>query len=411
MIRKLRWKFVLINMLIVTLILTAIGVLMLEVTRDNLRKDSISMLYQAANENFTISWPRSYEDGTSDKEINLPYFSVMVGVDGSVVLLDNQFGAVADADQLKSIVQACMDESGSVGSLPAFRLRYLRQEKLLGWRITFVDISQELSTLQALLYHLIIIFAGTLIVFFFISVLLARWATGPVEESWKKQRQFVSDASHELKTPLTVILSNVDMLQTYGEGLGEREARWVDNIKASSGQMTELVEELLTLARSDNQSPKNRIREEVDFSELVTDEVLLFEAPLFEAGKTLEDEIAEHLTVTGDPSKLRRLVDILLDNAKKYAAPHSTVTLRLKPEGQKRVRLSVNTKGDPIPQDQLKRIFERFYRADQARSSEGFGLGLSIAAQIAEEHQGKLWAESSEGIGNTFFFSLPRKKE
>jgi signal transduction histidine kinase len=184
----------------------------------------------------------------------------------------------------------------------------------------------------------------------------------------------------------------------------------VDNIQASSTQMTQLVEELLTLARSDNQTPKALVRERVELSELVEESVLLFEAPLLEAHRPLEDHIASGLAVTGDPAKLRRLTEILLDNARKYAQPHTTVTLSLRAEGQKKVRLSVNTKGDPIPAQQRERIFERFYRSDQARSSEGFGLGLSIARSIADEHQGKLWVESREGEGNTFHFTLPRAK-
>ena len=404
MIRKLRWKFVLTNMLMVSLILTAIAALVVTATRNTLRDNSLSVLYRVAREGSSFSWPSLYQDSSDS---NLPYFSVLLETDGSVVLLDNQYGAVEDTQQLQSIVRSCVEQDQKTGALNEYRLRYLKQSLGFGWRIYFVDISQEWSILRALLYRLGQIFAGTLVAFFLLSLLLSRWATRPVEESWKKQRQFVSDASHELKTPLTVILSNVDLLNRYGGGLGEKEQRWVDNIQASSGQMSELVEELLPLARSDNQSPKALIRERVDLSELVEETVLLFEAPLLEADRPLTDEIAPNLHVTGDAAKLRRLTEILLDNAKKYAQPHTTVTLRLQPEGGKRVRLSVNTKGEPIPKDQRERIFERFYRSDRARSSEGFGLGLSIARSIAQEHQGRLWVESAPGEGNTFFFSLP----
>jgi signal transduction histidine kinase len=167
------------------------------------------------------------------------------------------------------------------------------------------------------------------------------------------------------------------------------------------------VEELLTLARSDSQSKKDLVHGTVDWSELVEESVLLFEAPLLEADRPLEDHIAPGITVSGDPAKLRRLTEILLDNARKNAQPHTTVTLRLEREGGKRARLSVNTKGKPIPPEQRERIFERFYRSDQARSSEGFGLGLAIAQAVAREHKGKLWLESAKDTGNTFSFSLP----
>lgn len=399
-IQKLRLKFVLTNMLIVTIILGTMCAAVLAITRQNLRQESIRYLRQAAQEDFSMSWPGLQREN----EINLPNFTVVVGIDGSVALLSNNFGAVEDADQLKAVVQSCMQQPESLGELKTYSLRYLRSETLLGWRITFVDASQEYSTIKVLATYMLIIGSAAFGVFFLISFLLARWATRPVEESWKRQRQFVSDASHELKTPLTVILSNVDLLEN-GSGQDAQQKRWLDNIRAASGQMTELVEGLLTLARHDNQTKNNLIREKIDLSELAEEQVLLFEPLLFEAGKTLEEYIEENLSVTGDPSKLKRLIAVLLDNARKYAENGTTVTLNLTSEG-KRVRLSVNTKGTPIPKDQLERLFERFYRAEQSRTSEGYGLGLSIARQIAEEHGGKLWAESSEAEGNTFVFTM-----
>lgn len=318
MIRKLRWKFVLTNMLMVSLVLSAIAVLVVTAARTALRDNSLSVLYRVAREDSSFRWPSLSRNGG---EINLPYFSVMVGTDGSVVLLENQYGAVEDEEQLQSIVQSCVDQEQTTGVLPEYRLRYLKQPRLFGQCLYFVDVSQEWSILRDLLYRLGLVFAGTLVAFFLISLVLSRWATGPVEESWKKQRQFVSDASHELKTPLTVILSNVDLLRRYSGGLGEKEQRWVDNIQASSGQMSQLVEELLTLARSDNQSPQTLIRERLDLSELVEESVLLFEAPLLEADRPLEDHIAPGLSVTGDAAKLRRLTEILLDNAKSTPSP------------------------------------------------------------------------------------------
>lgn len=290
--------------------------------------------------------------------------------------------------------------------------QYLVQEKDYGYIAVFAERGIETQMLSQLMEVSLWVAGVTFAVLILVSIFLSRWAVRPVKTAFDKQRQFVSDASHELKTPLAVIASNVDMLQECGESLNDRELRWLDNIRASSDQMTYLVEELLTLARAENdQSGKEQVRETVPLSDLVTDEVLLFEPILYEAGKELDDHITENLLVSGDPGKLRRLVNILLDNARKYADSPSVVTLRLEPEGAKRVRLTVNTKGDPIPHDQLERIFERFYRADQARSSEGFGLGLSIASQIAQEHGGRLWAESSLDEGNTFLFSMPRLRE
>lgn len=403
-LKRLRGKFVFINMTIVTVILLVMGLSVLTVTRGNLQRQSVDYLRRAAKEDFSYTFPNMGQGGHRN-EVNLPYFTLYVDNSGTSAVLSDRFGALENTEQLKSILTRCMSQPESMGELSEYHLRYLRSETLLGWRITFVDSSYEHLTLRTLATYLSVIGLATLAVFLFLSVRLAEWATRPVEESWKRQRQFVSDASHELKTPLTVILSNLDLLDGAKDTENPAKARWLDNIRAASGQMTELVEGLLTLARFDNQTAV-AVKERFDLSELAEEEALLYEPVLFEAEKTLEEHIEENIFVTGDPSKLRRLMTILLDNARKYAENGSVVTLTLAREGNKKVRLSVNTKGDVITAEELPRLFERFYRAEKSRTSEGYGLGLSIAAKIAEEHGGKIWAESDAEAGNTFVFEL-----
>lgn len=245
-LKRLRIKFILTNMSIVTVILLAMCVTMLTATRDSLRQQSIDCLRRAAQDGYSYSWPGLEERKRNN--INLPYFSVVVELDGSVTVTADRFGASEDTDQLKRIITDCMSQPEPLGELTAYRLRYLRSEGLLGLNITFVDSSHEHQTLQDLASVLLLIGGVTLGAFFFLSFQLARWATRPVEESWKRQRRFVSDASHELKTPLTVILSNLDLLERSGTEEDSKRLRWLDNIRAASGQMSELVEGLLTLA-------------------------------------------------------------------------------------------------------------------------------------------------------------------
>ena len=238
------------------------------------------------------------------------------------------------------------------------------------------------------------------------SAVLARWATKPVERAWGQQRQFLSDASHELKTPLTVILSNAELLSALP--LEERPARWADNILSESKQMKDLVEEMLTLARADNMTHAPALSE-VSFSDVAEDCALAFEPVAFEAGKPLEYTVAESTAVLGDGVRLRRLASILLDNAIKYGQAGGTVTLALE-KTERQARLTVSNPGDPIPPEQLPRLFERFYRADASRGEQsGFGLGLSIAAVIAQEHKGTLRAES-DSTSTRFIFTMPLKK-
>ena len=409
MIRRLRWKFVAINMAIVTLLMAIICSFLYMTTIAGLREDSLSVLRRVIRQEkmHVTVWERdggreSFWSGTpfQHQEVSLPYFTVDVNGTGSVSVVDSQFYDLEDEDSLLKVVQAGLTAEKDSGLLRGCRLRYLRKPVKEGYRVAFADVTQELSTARNLLINLLLIGLAALVGFFFISLLLARWAVRPVERSWKQQRQFVADASHELKTPLTVVLSNVDMLRSCREERGEKERRWVDNIRASSLQMKQLVEEMLTLARSDNMVRQDMVRERVNFSDLVLDSVLLFEPMVFEAGKRLEEEVADELYVIGDPAKLKRLVDVLLDNAQKYTQ-----------EGGRRARLTVRNQGEPIPAEDLERIFERFYRADKARTTGGFGLGLPIAREIAREHRGRLWAESDRTAGNTFCFSVPIVKE
>ena len=171
--------------------------------------------------------------------------------------------------------------------------------------------------------------------------------------------------------------------------------------------MGTLVEQLLLLARSDSGQAAASSFQPVNLTELVQSAALMFEPVAFEAGKTLElTDTEDSVTVSGDGSKLKRLLDILLDNAVKYADPGGQITLSLRREGRRAV-IAVTDQGAPIPREELEAIFRRFYRADRARSTQGFGLGLAIARSIAQEHRGKLWAQSDPAGYNTFFCSLP----
>ena len=239
-----------------------------------------------------------------------------------------------------------------------------------------------------------------------ISIVLARWATAPVEKAWRQQRQFLSDASHELKTPLTVILSNAELLQA--APLSDKPARWSENIRMEAQQMKNLVEEMLTLTRADNM-PHTAVLEEVSLSDIAADCALAFEPVAFEAGKPLDYHLAEDVTVLGDRDKLRQLVSVLLDNAIKYGQDGGTITMTLQ-KTDRHARLIVTNPGEPIPPEQLKRLFERFYRADASRGEKsGFGLGLPIANTIAAEHKGTLKAES-DAASTRFIFTMPLKK-
>ena len=235
------------------------------------------------------------------------------------------------------------------------------------------------------------------------SVLLSRWAVRPVARAWEQQRQFVADASHELKTPLTVILTNAELLREGTAGAEER--RFTDNILTMARPMRALVESLLELARGDA-CPAAGAMEPVDLSRLVQEAVLPFEPVFFEAGLTLSAEIREGLRVRGVEGQLRQVAEILLDNARKYTPSGGRVTLELTRSGR-HCLLSVAGPGTPLTRQQRQDVFKRFYRADPARSREGsWGLGLSIARETVARHGGRIWADSGPE-GNRFTVRLP----
>lgn len=416
MIRRLRWKFTLINMALVTVILAAILWFVLGSVRASLYEDSMDALRQA----ITLSEPQSYGPSLENSDTNrydllgtdkvqLPYFTIQLMGTDTVLILGNQFFDTSDPSALYDTVNAALESGQETGSLSlhGYSMRFLRTNTLVGQRIAFVDLAQEESTIQSLIHTLLLVGCGALTGFFFISLLLAHWAVRPVEKSWKQQRQFVSDASHELKTPLAVIRSSLDMLDQEPDAEEEKRRRWLENVRISSGQMQTLVEEMLMLARSDNATQQFSMTR-CDFSDIITSSLLLFEPIAFESGTLIQEEIPGGVFVQGDPGLLKRIADIYLDNACKYATPGSTIQVRLACDG-KRAVFCVYSAGTPIPKESLSRIFERFYRLDASRTEEGYGLGLSIASELAKLHRGKVWAQS-DPTGNTFYFSLPRIK-
>ena len=407
MIRKLQIKFVAMCMLLVTAVLGVVFLAVFLSAKQNIEIISRQVLQRVIEEDYTVGRPDLNPGG--EEEVLLPYFTVNVwersGIYNAYVT-GGTYADLQDTAELEEILTDCLRQEEDEGTIRSYGLRYLRRDLGLYLRMAFVDMSMEQATMREIMGSYLQIGAAALLLLLGVSILLARWATAPVARAWQQQRQFLSDASHELKTPLTVILSNAELLEA--APLGERPARWADNIRSEAKRMRSLVEEMLTLARADN-AVRSAVMAEISLSDLATDCVLAFEPVAFEAGKPLESDVAPDVTVLGDGDKLRQLVGVLLDNAIKYGRDGGAITLTLR-RTDRQARLTVSNPGDPIPPDQLRRLFERFYRADASRGEQtGFGLGLPIAASIASEHRGTLKAES-DAVSTRFLFTMPLKK-
>lgn len=411
MIRKLQIKFVAMCMAMVTAVLAVVFLSAFASARQNIQVISTEVLQRVLRESSSgmASRPEIGLD-LGDKVVQLPYFTVEVWEQGngsySAYVTGGTYADLEDTEELTAIITDCLSQNQTEGTIDSYSLRYLRQDNGLYQKLAFVDMSMEQATLREMMFSYLQIGAAAMLLLLGASILLSRWAVRPVEKAWRQQRQFLSDASHELKTPLTVILSNAELLES--AGLAERPARWTDNIRSEAGRMKSLVEEMLTLARADNMV-RTAIMAEVSLTDLAADCALSFEPVAFEAGKPLQEDLAEDVTVLGDRDRLRQVIAALLDNAVKYGADGGTITLTLQ-KTDRQARLTVANPGEPIPQEQLGRLFERFYRADASRGERsGFGLGLPIASTIAAEHKGTLKAES-DAVSTRFILTLPLKK-
>ena len=406
MIRKLRWQFVAACMGLIAAVLAIVFGCVWVSAQNALEHSSHMALEQALSRRGGDLLPGFRQNG-GDDQVLLPYFTVQVW-GTTVYVTGGTYSGLEDTDALTAILTDCLSQEADEGSLSDYSLRYLRQDDGLYTQIAFVDISLETAALRQMMASYLRIGLLSLLLLAGASFLLSLRVTRPVERAWRQQRQFFSDASHELKTPLTVILSNAEMLET--SDLPERESRWRDNILSESRQMRKLVEEMLTLSRTEDAQRKPTVAD-VDLSDLSEDCALAFEPVAFEAGKPLSWDVTPALTVSGDGEKLRRLLSILLDNAAKYGAPGEGIVLSLRAERSQAVlSVSNGSGGHPIPPEELPRLFERFYRADASRGEQsGFGLGLPIAQAIAKEHHGALRAESDEKT-TRFTFTLPLKK-
>lgn len=407
MLKQLRWKFILINMILVTLVLTIVFAAVLAFSYRRLEMEStqaMERVLRSGNTNFPkreIGGGKPPNEKEPSKTMTAAFY-VELNDDGAVKNVFGENVTVTNEAALDAIVANVLAQGRPSGTVRGENLRFLIQDN----RIAFADRTNEIESLTSLLETSALVGFFGLLAFFGISLFLARWALRPIEKSWRQQRQFVADASHELKTPLTVILANMGIVLSHREETVQSQIKWLEYTQAEASRMKELVGSLLFLAQADDMQEALALSE-VNFSDVVWSSVLPFESVAFEQNKTLVSEIANNVVIRGNEDRLRRLTAILLDNAIKYSNECGTITLRLQ-KAQDKALLTVHNTGAQIPDGQLAHIFERFYRVDGSRTREkgGYGLGLSIAQSIVQSHHGRISVQSGKQ-GTIFTVSLP----
>ena len=317
------------------------------------------------------------------------FYTVAVSYDGGILEIKNEPPTVHTDDDLEKLAQRIIEDGRTGGT--ENNLAFYKTDKDGYTLVTFKD-NPVINESAMTLFRYTLIFGGVaLVLFFFMSMFLARKIVNPLEESYHKQKQFISDAGHELKTPVSVVSANAELLS---REIGDNQ--WLQNIQYENERMGMLVGQLLDLARTENVTPQ---MEHINLSRLVDGEALPFESMAFEKGLVLNTNITSNIGVVGNSTQLKQIVSILLDNAIRHSKEQGEVYLSLTKE-HGFAKLSVINKGDEIPVEQREQIFERFYRVDTTRNSEDkhYGLGLAIAKAIATSHKGHIVVHCFDGF-------------
>ena len=311
------------------------------------------------------------------------YYLVLVGEDHAVLRLYNDNSSGYTDQELSTLALTLLEKGDEKGTVLGFS--YFIKTKKIGTYIAFSNDVFQNTYLDTLFQNILVFGCIGLILLLLISIWLSKWLILPLEAVFNKQKQFISDVSHEMKTPIAIISSNADALEA---DIGK--SKWLEYIQNETLWMNKLINNLLQLTTIDSYAD-HKSHKKFNFSELAKSIVLPFESITYEKQIKLVDLIDDNIYITGDNIQLGQLISILLDNAINHTEPGGTITVKLKKQYDKKIVTVANT-GKEIPLSEQKLIFERFYRADKARTrgKGNYGLGLAIGNAIIHRHNGKI---------------------
>lgn len=395
MFDKLKLKFILINMALLTTVFVAIfGVIFIS-TSSNINRQIDGDLFALIN--------------NSRKPPNSINIVVELDNRGQIVKDFKPVNVNIDSDKIQSSVNSILKNgkySGKV-NIDGSSYSYLTQQTSLGTKIAFIDRTQYQNLLTELLKTFILIGSLSLVVLLIISIYLTNKTVKPIKETFEKQKQFIADASHELKTPLTIIKTNTSLVLSHPDDSIRNQKKWIDYINDQADRMSILINEMLSLAKLDTE--ENRlILSPINISKIIESMILMFDAVIYESNIDLETNIDKDLFINGDKESMKKLFSIIMDNAIKHTAKNGKIIVSLVNDKNK-IKMTIENTGDGIAPEHLKGIFERFYRIDSSRDREtgGYGLGLSIASSIVKQHKGRIYAKSELGESTSFIIELP----
>ena len=332
------------------------------------------------------------------------YFSVLLYANGNVSTIDTGKIVSVSTSEAGDYATSLYGKGKTKGFIDQYKYLSVSTTNTNGDNMVlyvFINCSKELMTIRTYALASIGISIIGLLVVFVLVCFFSKTVTKPMAESYEKQKRFITDASHEIKTPLTIIDANTEVLE-----MMEGENEWTVSIRKQIARLTALTEKLVFLSRMDEDSTKLEMQE-FNISDAILDTAMPFETVAESKGKTLDISVAPDINYTGSETNIRQMVSLLLDNAIKYSSENGSIRLNFSTNGKLKI-LSVWNTVDEIETGKLDYLFERFYRIDKSRNSKtgGFGIGLSVVQTIVQAHNGKVSAKSEDGKSIEFTISL-----
>ena len=403
MLKKLRRRFIAVAMLAFSVvIIVLLGVIQVSnyhsitAKQDNI----IQMMQQDANFISLGRFPILEYDGYFKLSYyqTIRFFIVQINNNHELMKLNQEPATLISEKDAINYTTHVLNTKQTKGYYKQYR--YFMKQTPANTAIYFLDSEQELELMQSLFLSTTCIAFCSLVVIFFLVFLFSKKAIAPFVRNMEIQKQFITDASHELKTPLTAIITSADVLS-----MDDENNEWLQNIQLQSNRMKKLIRELITLSRLDEERPSPDITKFI-LTEAVWEISAPFASLAKAKGKQYIQQIEENLIVNGDRNAIQQMLSILLDNALKYSEEHGSVHLDVHKK-HKKIEIVVSNSCLPDKMPDLDRIFDRFYRAEQSRTTrDSYGIGLSIAQSIVQNHGGSIKATSKDGKSVTFTILL-----
>lgn len=410
MLKKLKLKFILTIVSIISLIMLTILLAINIISNTDMNKKTIDNMKQIAINNGmppvkNINLKTIPHKNSDEPHFNLS-FSVKLDKENNIIETIYPLNITYDESQLNSLVEYVLSNENEYGKIG--NNSFLKMSKPYGKIIVFLDITNNNEIKQNLIYTSIIVFILSLLFIFIISYFLTEWIIKPVRENFDMQKQFIANASHELKTPLSVISTNVSIL-SYEEDIFEQK-KWIENVKSEVFKMNDLINKLLLLSKAEDFSkPKNL--ESINISKVILNNILTYESIIFEKDRILKSNIEPNIYSVCIEEELCTLIRIFLDNAIKYSSKNDIIEINLE-KNNNNICLSIFNTGLGIKSENIKHIFDRFYRVDSSRTKdiEGYGLGLSIAKKIIDSNNWQIKVDSVYKEWIKFTITIPKNR-